>query len=380
VALPLATAASPTPGELAEARQWAAARFEGRRETAATNPFFSFTYDGKPSTELLGTWKLERVTRQLDQQRTQRTLTYTDPKTGLEVRCAAVEFHDFPVVEWTLFFKNTSYKDTPILSEILAEDVQLNRGAGAEFVLNHNKGDCNADGFNFPPLRTVLDPGKEVQLKAASGLPTQGSMPYFNIEWERRGVISVLGWPGQWSARFTRDRAAGLRVRAGQEFTHFKLHPGEEVRSPRVVLLFWEGDAVRGQNLWRRWMIAHNMPRPGGKPLKPVLSACNSVLLNYTGMTEQNQLQFIDRYLEEKIPIERWWVDAGWYQVPKGASCWTYGTWEVEKSRFPNGLKPVMDYAHSKGLDTMLWFCPEPVRQGLISRRNTQTGCLAGAC
>jgi hypothetical protein len=27
-------------------------------------------------------------------------------------------------------------------------------------------------------------------------------------------------------------------------------------------MLFWQGgDTVRAQNLWRRWMIAHNLPR-----------------------------------------------------------------------------------------------------------------------
>jgi NPCBM/NEW2 domain len=39
-------------------------------------PFFSFTYDGKPSAELLKTWELKRASRPLDDKRTQHTLTY----------------------------------------------------------------------------------------------------------------------------------------------------------------------------------------------------------------------------------------------------------------------------------------------------------------
>ena len=70
-----------------------------------------------------------------------------------------------------------------------------------------------------------------------------------------------------------RDDATGLQVRGGQELTRFKLHPGEEVRAPLAVLQFWKGDWIRSQNIWRRWMLAHNLPRPGGKPLPPAIMA-----------------------------------------------------------------------------------------------------------
>ena len=59
-------------------------------------PFFSFTYPGRPSAELLGEWALKRAVRRLDAQRTEHTLTYSDPKTGLLVRCVGIENHDSP--------------------------------------------------------------------------------------------------------------------------------------------------------------------------------------------------------------------------------------------------------------------------------------------
>ena len=64
-----------------------------------------------------------------------------------------------------------------------------------------------------------------------------------------------------------------MRIRAGQELTHFKLLPGEEVRTPLMVLQFWKGDRIRAQNVWRRWMLAHNLPRPGGKLPPPQFAA-----------------------------------------------------------------------------------------------------------
>ena len=51
--------------------------------------------------------------QQFDAHRTERTSAWTDPGTGLEVRCVAVEYNDFPTVEWVVHFKNTGTNDTP---------------------------------------------------------------------------------------------------------------------------------------------------------------------------------------------------------------------------------------------------------------------------
>ena len=102
-------------------------------------PLFSFTYDGKSSEALLPQWKPERSSRVLDNQRTERRVVWTDPATGLEVRCVGVEYQDFPAVEWTVYFKNTGKTDSPILSDIRAIDTRFERNSDAEFVLNHNK-------------------------------------------------------------------------------------------------------------------------------------------------------------------------------------------------------------------------------------------------
>jgi alpha-galactosidase len=54
----------------------------------------------------------------LDAQRQECTVICTDPATGLEVRCVAITYRDFPTVEWTVYFKNTGSTDTPILWDI----------------------------------------------------------------------------------------------------------------------------------------------------------------------------------------------------------------------------------------------------------------------
>ena len=59
------------------------------------------------------------------------------------------------------------------------------------------------------------------------------------------------------------------------------------------------------------------------------------------------------------FPLSHWWMDAGWY-VNNGAWINT-GTWEVDKQRFPRGLRAITDHAHAKGLKSIVWFEPERV-------------------
>ena len=333
-----------------------------------TEPPFSFRYGNRPSNELLKEWKLERSERELDDSRIERTLVYTDPATGLQLRCVVVLYQDLPALEWTLYFKNTSDRATPILQNILALDTRLERNGEGEFLLHHGKGSPHS-GLTAPtpteyePLETRLTPGMEKRMAAMEGLPAGGDLPYFNVESPGEGHIISVGWPGQWAARFTRDTANGLQVQAGQELTHLKLLPGEEIRTPMIAMMFWKGEWIRSQNLWRRWMIAHNLPRPGGKLPAPQLESGSSAqYIEMSEATEQNQIAFIDRYREEHIKFDYWWMDAGWH-VFKGH--WlNLGTWEPDPKRFPHGLRAVSDHLHADGQKLIVWFVPERASPG----------------
>ncbi|MCY2952618.1 MAG: NPCBM/NEW2 domain-containing protein [Planctomycetota bacterium] len=332
---------------------------------------FSFSYGGQASAALLRECRLDRRIKKLDDQRTERTWTWTDPRTGLVLRWKAIEYHDFPTVEWTLSFKNGGTTDTPIISDVQALDTRFQRrkdevyarfASPGEFVLNHHVGSPCAPN-DYQPLRSALPHKTAKRIATSGGRGSNSDWPYFNIEWPGEGVIAVVGWPGQWAASFTRDEANGLRVRAGQEQTHFKLLPGEEVRTPLIVLQFWKGDRVRSQNTFRRWMLAHNVPKPGGKPIQPMLFGCSSHFTNeMVDGNEENQIQFINRYLEERLRIDYWWMDAGWYFCD--GDWGKTGTWEVDTKRFPRGLRAISDHAHSRNIKTIVWFEPERVHRG----------------
>ena len=369
--MPLAVAVTPTPDELAASDQWAAATFASPEPT---NVPFSFNYDGKPSAGFLKSWGFKQSSNNLDDQRTQRTLVWTDAQTGLELRCVAVEYHDFPTLEWTLYFKNTAARDTPILSEIQALDTRFRQSTTGSFVLHHNIGDTCAPE-SYEPRELVLAPKSEHRFAPSGGRPTSFGFPYFNLAWPGQGVIAVIGWPGQWAAQFTGEETNGIRIRAGQELTHLKLQPGEEIRTPLIALQFWKGDRERAQNLWRRWMFAHNLPRTrDGKLPPPILSSCGGGFFPGIQCTEATERQFITAFNQAGVKLDYWWLDAGWY--PCDGNWPKVGTWTPDLARFPRGLKAVSEHAHANGMGFIVWFEPERVTPGTWLYTNNPTWLL----
>ena len=60
------------------------------------------------------------------------------------------------------------------------------------------------------------------------------------------------------------------------------------------------------------------------------------------------------------IGVERFVMDDGWFGQRKDDHA-GLGDWYVNKEKFPNGLKPLIDKVHSLGMDFGLWVEPEMV-------------------
>jgi alpha-galactosidase len=327
-------------------------------------PGVSFTYGGAPSGTFLSSWpaKVEELPPGRDGAVCRR-VTRTDPTTGLQCVVEVKRYAHFPVVEWTARFRNTGPRDTPILESIRSMDVSFPVTDDEHLlppttpvILHHNTGDhAAADGYE--PHATPVKPQDVLRFAPDGGRPTDHAWPYFNVELpaEHRGVIAVVSWPGQWSATASRPTNAGdeLRLSGGQELTHLRLHPGEEIRTPLSVLLFYRGDADHGQNLWRRWMLADNVPRPGGQ-LPPAVHAAALGLYQ----SERTERDGLAQFARERAGLSHWWMDAGWYPC-KDAFWWNLTSWDADPARFPQGIRPVSDDAHARGLKTILWFEPE---------------------
>jgi alpha-galactosidase len=356
-------AAAPTQEEIAEKDAWVHANlFDAKAE-----PPFSFMLESGAPSDFFRAWPREESTRKIDADRTEHTFTWRDAATGLEVRCVVVYYSDYPVVEWTVYLKNTGAKRTPLMKNIEGLDIVVNRKAEGEFTLHGIKGDyCVAESYE--PFALPMPAGfqKTFGTPIWSGKSCDGpdGWPYQNLHMPGGGMIFAYGWPGAWHANFTREGERGLRVAAGQQSTHLVLEPGEEIRTPLIAVLFYNGDdIVRSQNLWRRWNRAHVIPKVDGKELGPLAH------VQVDGVDKT----YLQGLLDAGAHIDLAWRDAGaggpntWYPSDKGPYApkpgepptdqWlNTGTWDVDTRRYPDGFRPFSDWCHSLGLQFFLWF------------------------
>lgn len=110
----------------------------------------------------------------------------------------AVEYQDFPAVEWVLYFKNTGASDTAILADIrpLNGGLALKRDRTA-VVHYANGSECRAD--DFAPLSAPLGPtaaapqlpwieqAHPLQLGSKEGRSSCGMLPFLMWMPARKG-------------------------------------------------------------------------------------------------------------------------------------------------------------------------------------------------
>jgi alpha-galactosidase len=315
---------------------------------------FSFTYGGISSEKFLLGWKRRAKSHRLPQ-RIIREIHWSDPQTALQVSATVTVFDDFPAADWYLRFENDGAGDTPILENVQALDVILNRSPEHDLTLDQINGD-DASERSFVPTERALAAGQSVALAPVGGRPSSGTFPMFNLQEYGRGFFTAIGWTGQWAASLRRNKDGQTRLKAGMELTHLVLHPGETIRTPRILLMPWSGDRTDAHNQFRRLLLAHYMPRLDGH-LPDLAVAAQSFNEGPPGWaTEGGQLACVD--INRDLGCDTLWMDAGWFKgdFPNGA-----GNWIPKAKEFPDGLAPIGEACEKAGLKFLVWFEPERV-------------------
>ncbi len=360
---PWAHGAGSGPEDMARLRHWVAQYIEGQAAGDRIEAPFSFVLDGRPGGGLLADWREERSIRDIDAARREHTRTFTDPATGLVIRCVATEYTDFPAVEWVFYFKNGGTSDSPILEDIQAADIALPSGTPVGgFRVRYALGSHESPD-DFAPREAEI--GEPLRLAPYGGRSSDGVLPFFNILCPGGdGAVLGIGWTGQWAAAFSKTPGGGLAIRAGLERTHLRLHPGEEIRTPAILLLFWSGgDPIAGHNLLRRLLLKHYTPMAQGKPAAPPVAASPHAKVGFNDSTEANMVTAITNIAEHGFPVDTYWIDAGWNGTDTNWAR-SVGSWYPNPERYPNGMGPVARAAHEKGMRFLLWFEPERVMPG----------------
>ena len=329
-------------------------------EWNADKPPFSFRLDGRPAdvpAMRCDVRECARVTR----------ACWTDAASGIEVAAEVRRFADFPAVDWVLTLTNRGAADSLILSDILPFDLALDLPAKERAYLHYAKGSrCEID--DFLPQTATLGPKSAVTLAPVGGRSSNGVLPFMNVHHRDGGFILAVGWSGQWQASFTREGGA-LRVTAGMQKTRLRLHPGESIRTPRILVIPYAGDPEDGTNALRRMLLEHYLPRIDGKLVGPPVAQCLQFYYYLTGKAgEDLELAVLPK--AAALGATAYWIDACWYG--QGREWWQeVGNWAYNRRRYPNGLRPIADAAHARGMKFILWFEPARVRKdGDVAREH----------
>ena len=324
---------------------------------------FSFTYRGESSDALLPSWAFASGSTNLGDGVTASWRTWTDAATGLRVRWESRSHEGFPDCEWVLYFENTDRRDTPIVENIQALDLTLAAPLTHDlpYRLHRTKG-APADPTDFEPATVTLKSRQTERLSAGGGRSSNQDFPFFKVETGEGSLIVAVGWSGQWAAVLNSPDGHHLRITAGQEQTRFLLHPGERVRSPRMLLFLRDGDTWEANALFRQLIYHHYAAKRNGRAMLPTLF-CNTCFTRGGGWLNEcnasNQISLIEAYAP--LGLEALITDAGWFEGgwPAGA-----GNWTPRRDAYPQGMAPVAAAAGARGMVYGLWFEPERVVAG----------------
>ena len=170
--------------------------------------------------------------------------------------------------------------------------------------------------------------------------------------------FGALAWSGSWRFTVEHDQLDALRVTGGFNPFDFgyKLKPGEKLATP----IFYGGYSAHGlggaSRLLHRYENAHILPQAPDPRPRPVIY--NSWEATEFKVDEPGQVALAEK--AASIGVDRFVMDDGWFGERKTDHA-GLGDWYVNKEKFPNGLKPLIDKVHALGMDFGLWVEPEMI-------------------
>ena len=217
-------------------------------------------------------------------------------------------------------------------------------------------------------VQEEIHPGVKV-LESRRGTTSHQTNPWFAIDaaesdgmraGQQHGRVwfGALGWSGSW--RFSVEQTPHQQVRLTGGYNTFDfaypLQPGESLSTPPFYGGFSDGGFGEASRILHRF--TREFILPGGLSAKP-----RPVLYNSWEATEFHVDEPRQRALAEKaakIGVERFVMDDGWFGARNNDHA-GLGDWYVNPKKFPNGLKPLIEYVNSLGMDFGIWVEPEMV-------------------
>lgn len=306
---------------------------------------------------------------------------------GLEITLKKKLYEEFDASEWVVNFSYMGEGKSKTLSEIYDGDFKIelpeciHSFMGDRFVEGETKivsmkgcvpglkyridDEESSTEFSFHD-NYIWREGQKLEFANIGGVPSDGQMPFFEINQGDKGAIIAIGWTGGWRAEFSK-RDDGIEVRTGLKSAEFYLNKGETIRTSSVLVMEYDGDRESAYNKFRQLIKNHFSctARRGRKK--------NYILANelWGGLTSEEMIKRINEYKAYGIVFEQEWIDAGWYGNSKkcddafeGDWASFTGDWYMNPRVHKNNMLDVKEACEDAGMRMMLWIEPERIIEG----------------
>lgn len=263
---------------------------------------------------------------------------------------------EFDIIEKWLEITNTGTKDIIKIENALSGSLWLPQGS---YEMTHFNG---IHWHDFQPHTTLLTQG----IKTIDGraFKTYGTS-YFAVrpegeKSEHHGSVwyGQLHYSGNWKTDFESMYDDKLQIVSGINFwdTEWNLRPKETFTTPVFSFGYTsDGTGAAAQNYsdYTRKII---LPKKRSTVTRPVIY--NSWYPTEFNINEQQQLELAK--IAKEVGVEMFVIDDGWFKGrvdDKGG----LGDWTVDKTKFPNGLNPLIKQINDMGMSFGIWVEPEMV-------------------
>src|SRR5438093_7499932 len=230
--------------------------------------------------------------------------------------------------------------------------------------------DVPSDG-SFTLQEKTIAVGEPFTLGGARRASEQ-TVPWFAIDSGNDEFYAALMWSGAWTLDINRS-ASGLAIAFG--LAPMSTVVKSPIDGPHVVFGVTQDGAAGGTAALRSYVLDGIR---GGRPLAPRVTY-NTWYAYGTAIDEATLRAEMAR--AARLGVELFVVDAGWYPGAGAGGSSDFdaglGGWTADPDRFPNGLRPLRDYAHTLGLTFGLWVEPERTSLALVDDAGVREEWLA---
>jgi alpha-galactosidase len=234
---------------------------------------------------------------------------------------------------------------------------------GKQYRLTHLSGKWSGE---YQVERVMLTQTKVV-MESRIGISNHVATPWFALDYmgrateeEGRVWYGTLHWSGNWKIVAEVTQQDQTRVTGGMnDFDSvWSLKPGETLAAPKFTGGFTErgfGAAAREMHDYMREEV---LPKAHVKEVMPIIY--NSWSVFEFKIDAEQQINLVDTAAD--VGCEVFMVDDGWFST-RDDDTRGLGDWWPSKTKFPRGLKPLIDKVKSRGMEFGLWVEPEMVNE-----------------